>query len=366
MKRKSIEWQFFDSDTEAEWDEQTLASQLTAQDGDSNSQDKSKAARKMRYLYELIGVIALLYGLTVYLLWQQAAQRIAVMENEVMALHSAVSPSLQTMTADDVTPIPANNIAIPFQLETAYLHFEASPETREIVEQIALRVDGKYQQLHRDFGLALPSATEKLKIVVDPPIYIPADSTTVSFYYPVTDEKQLVAVHPQFAAKRYGISEVEALTTELFVRVAMNLIENAVANRQIKSQWQGMTLALETYVQLEYGHNHNWQWEDMFLLQRYNAQSRSLDLVHGMINEPEGQSTDQSQVSPIAFAAANPLVEFIVVTYGDDKMSALLGAFEEYNSWETLTPRCFISRLTNLRSSGTLISAHTTQSQGNW
>ena len=196
----------------------------------------------------------------------------------------------------------------------------------------------EYQQLHQNFGLSLPVDGQKFQIFVDPVEY--AIDPVMNVYYPITDEKHLVVIHPKFAARRYGISEDDALTTALFSRLAMKLIEKAVANRALKPQWQAMTLALKTHVQLENGFNDNWQWDDPLLHHRYNTQSYSLDLVHNMIDAP-WQTEHQPQVSPIAFATANPLIEFILVIYGNDKVPELLDAFEEHDTWETLTPALF-------------------------
>ena len=101
MTRKAVEWHFFDPDTAAEWDEQMAAKQPGAPAADDNAHETSQAARKVRYLYELICVIALLYGLSVYLLWQQAAQRIAVLEQEVATLR------------DDVVSVAQSHLVAP-------------------------------------------------------------------------------------------------------------------------------------------------------------------------------------------------------------------------------------------------------------
>ena len=156
-------------------------------------------------------------------------------------------------------------------------------------------------------------------------------------------EREVAALRNADLALQDAISEADELTTGRPTVLSAELLEKAVVNsRAIRPQWQGMVLALKTYVELENGHNHNWQWEDLFLLQRYNAQSRSLDFVLDLNHESVEKVSEQlPHASPTAYVTANPLVEFILVTYGVDTMPKLLDAFEEHDSWETLTSALF-------------------------
>ncbi|MEZ4708146.1 MAG: hypothetical protein R3A44_13125 [Caldilineaceae bacterium] len=341
MARQNLEWLFSDADVEAAWLEQTATAQPDLSGADGAPEEANHAPIKLTYLYELICGIALLYGVILYLLWQQTTAQNAVIAQEIIALHNEVSALQQSIRNDEMPLSREASGAGPFHFETAYLSFETSAQSVAIVERIAPRVDARFQQYHHDFGLSLPLSTEKLKIIVDPDVRVDYPVVDMGQLYPATREEQLVVPHPKFTAKQHGASEADVLTTELSSRLAMHLLKKVIASREIKPQWQGMTLALKTHVQLEHGYNRNWQWEDMFLLHRYNAQSASLAFVHDVIRAPEGTNEQWSQPSPSAYATANTLVEFILVTYGDDKVPALLDAFSEHDAWETLTPALF-------------------------
>ena len=330
MARQSLEWHFFDAEKETEWSKRT--NQLADQESSSHSEETICNAPKMRYVYELICAIALLYGVVAYLLWQHVAQRNAVIEGDVAALRDEVA-ALQRSGLEGGKGTIYEDSSTSLHIETTYLHFAVSPKTAEVVRESAPHIDAKFQQLHRDFGLPLSLTAEKLRIIV-----APATNGNDLF----TAEHQLVVAQYQSAVKQYGISKADALTIGVLGKLSQQLLEQAINHRTIKPQWQGMVLALKTHVELDNGYNHNWQWEDSFLLQRYNAQSRSLELVHELIHESvEGPDEQWSQVSPTAYATANPLMEFILVTYGYDKVPELLDAFEEHASWETLTPALF-------------------------
>ncbi|MEZ4619083.1 MAG: hypothetical protein R2867_26710 [Caldilineaceae bacterium] len=333
MRRQTLEWQFCDADAETAWPPQTPSVQLIGDDTGKTTAGAPQPSPKARYRYELVCGIALLYGITVYLLWRQATGQIAVIERDMVALRNEFTAFKQRGIENDLAT--SDEIINATSIETPYLHFEASPKTVGTVKHMAQRVDTKYQQLHQEFGLSLPVNGKKFKIYIDPVNY--TIDPVMHAYYPITDEEQLVVIHPKFAARQYGISEDDALTTALVSRLATNLLEKAVASRAIKPQWQAMTLALKTYIQLEHEYNHHWQWQDMFLLHRYNAQGASLAFVHDIIHASEGTNEQWSQPSPSAYATANTLIEFILVTYGDDKVSALLDAFTEHDTLETLT-----------------------------
>lgn len=334
--REPLEWQFSDSDAETDWPPKTLSKQLAKEDISRNGTGTWRSSRKTRYLYELICAIALLHGVIVYLLWQQAEQRIEVMESELAVLHEQMTTLQQNDAADPVPTVDGNHSGL---VETTYLRFVASSEMLDSVKHIASSIDAKYRQLHRDLNLSLPVAGERLNIAVVPVFHLRDPVRHV--YQPNSEEEQLVIVYPQSAANQDGTSEDEALAAELLVRLSQRLFEQAVSKRRIKSQWQGMIMALKTHIQFMHGAKHNRQWDELFLRHRHNAQSYTLTFVHDIIDGPEGESEQRSQPSATAYATANTLAEFMLVTYGTNKVPALLDAFVEHDTWETLTPALF-------------------------
>lgn len=336
MTQQPLEWQFCDTDAAIEWPSETASGQFVPEDAAGSAQAVPRSSSKMHYLYELICAIALLYAISVYLLWQQAAARITAMEREVAALHNEIVALPQKSAEDALATTNGKDMGT---VETTYLRFVVSLDLLTSVTRIASSIDANYQRLHRDFNLSLPVAGEKLNIVI-----IPVSHTGDSarrLYQPTIEEEQLLIVYPQSAAKLNGISPDEALSAELLVRLSQRLFGQAVGSRLIKPQWQGTVMALRTYIQVTHGSKRNRQWDDRLLLDRYNAQHYSLTSVHDIIHESAGASEQWSQPGPTAYATAHTLVEFILVTYGNDSVPLLLDAFAEHDSWETLTPALF-------------------------
>lgn len=288
------------------------------------------------HLYELLLAITLLYGVAGYLIWQQAAQRMAALENELATLRSELSPQPVAVAAERASQIStARDDSRPSeldQMETAHLHFEMSPRASASVQAVAQRIDATYQQFHHDFGVPLPPPTDKLQLIVDPALNQSADSAV---------GKTLIVPLPQAAAKQYALTMTDALTNTLLGKLALHVLDRALQNRKIQPQWQVMILALKTHLQFEYGYNQNWQADSTLLANGHQAQNRPLSLVLAEQSATADLTDPGLHVSPTALATAEPLVEFILATYGYAEVPALLDAFATHESWETLIPSVF-------------------------
>lgn len=106
-------------------------------------------------------------------------------------------------------------------------------------------------------------------------------------------------------------------------------------------QWQAIITGLHLYLEREHGHHPNWQQAEVYLVRRHLAQSRSIDLVQSVFTAATAEQSDLLLYPPIADEVADPLIEFMLETYGYARLPALLAAFETHTTWETLTPVVF-------------------------
>ncbi len=333
MADESIEWHFFDDENEAVWAAKTPL-QRSQQLGNSGGEQSTPRSATPRYAPELLLGIILIYTAALFLFWHHMGAQLDQLEQELEALHTELVAEQQGDPTGNVGSGSDAQIPSRFQIQTDYLHFTASPATSAVVQAVAAEIDAKFQQMHADLGFSDLLPATKLNIIVD---------IATNEERPFTDDQQLVVNHPKTMAEKYKISEAEALTTQLSIMLARHLLNSAINRSAIKQQWQGMVLAMQTYIQLEHGYNQQWQRQDHSLLHRHNAQGRSLDWTDDVIVlvPSERQSGPLLQVSPTAYATADPLVEFMLVTYGHGKVAELLVAFTEHDSWETLTPALF-------------------------
>lgn len=324
QQNKPLEWHLFEEGADdATWHDHV------GKHG-TNARDNSQGVGRLPRLHEFILGMVLLYGVAIFLVWQKAEHHIATLENEVAALRDQLAQQQNASDGEaDVADAPPQH-----RFETDHLRFETSARMAALVEPIAASSDTKYQQLHQHFGLPLPTLGDRIEIIVD----LPVDQVD-----PLRRERTLIILSPTIIAKRYGISEEDALTAEVFAGLTQHVLNKAVSERDIKPQWNAMTLAFYLHLQREYRHYLDWQHNPLYLQRRQLAQSRTLDQAlqtTNTIREPPATEY-QMRLGPTAEEIADPLAEFILTAYGDAYVSLLLDAFEEHTSWETLTPAVF-------------------------
>lgn len=157
-------------------------------------------------------------------------------------------------------------------------------------------------------------------------------------------EQSLLSATPlsQEAPAVIGSDEFEALLVE------------AIATKDIQSQWWLLPTALLQYVQRENGPDTNWQNNTPYRHRRHLAQQYSIDLIlqstNAILRQAEyeyngPEATNQSEMdqfsSGIPYMIADPLIEYILETYGYDRIPALLHGFETYEDWDDLAADVF-------------------------
>lgn len=283
-----------------------------------------------RRLYELILGFAFLYGIAVFLIWQHSEQRISTIEEELNELQSELPLSTSKIDEDRVT---TDDILVDqHHIQTQYLHFISSDIVAEVVQKISKDVNTKYQQLHADFDLTI-STMDKLKIYVDnAPPSLNNEGASHAVFISIVD------------SATYGLEA--ALATELSMRLAEKVVQKVTRGRTFPSEWQAMTIGLSAFIHRENGHNTDWKLEEIFLHRRHMARNYSIARVQRTVLRPstpmqEAPSTEIRQPDNIAYDVADPLIEYILDSYGYSTVPKLLDAFEAHSSWETLAPAVF-------------------------
>lgn len=316
VSNRRLEWHFMEAE-DGEW-----AARLDENRPDSNRPPghESAQARASFQLYEIVLGVALICAVAAYFVWQRVEQRMFVLESQIAAMRSEFSQgaSAAVNSANSHTAI----------IETDHLRFEASPPTVELVKLVALLNDEKYRELHQNFGLTTP--IDKVQIVVDP-----------AANHAQSDQHRLVIPSPDVAAKRYGIPVVDALKRGIFATLTKNVLDRALDGRKIKPQWRAMTGALQLYLQLENAYDRNWKEQPLFLRHRHLAQHQSIDPVLRMQSEAQTYDQEWSLNNQSAGNIADPLIEYILETYGYAQIPLLLDALEKHDTWETLAPAVF-------------------------
>lgn len=160
-------------------------------------------------------------------------------------------------------------------------------------------------------------------------------------------ENRLVEIESELAALRRGIQQPvpdeEALRVESPGTTEQvefeTIITEAIRARNIQPQWRSLTSALQTYLQRERTLDANWQYEQAFLARRHSAQRRTIQMA--VRARDTTHALEMSQHYLTADEVADPLIEYILETYGYLRLPALLDGFEEHATWEELAPDVF-------------------------
>lgn len=286
-------------------------------------------------LYELLLAIALIYGIAVFWVWQRTEQKMTLLGNEMASLQQElieVKSEAINDWSDHTERISTEDSTQPLihQFETDYLQFEVGEREADIVKSSLLSIDSTYRQFHQDLGVPLNLSASKLKIIVDPIKGLPE-----------YDEQILVIPSPRIAAKRYEVAEADALLNEISMRLIANVLDKALQNRDVKPQWHGLVLELSFYLRRENGYDKNWQQTDKYLQRRHLAQDRAISLVQGLSYATDSAIDDWAKQEDVTAQIADPIIEFVIETYGYSITPTLLDAFEKYTSWDTLLPSVF-------------------------
>ncbi len=334
LSNQELDWTFDEDGVSGETSGITPMVQST-----DNLQAPVHPARRPYWLYELFVSVVLIYGIGVFLLWQQTERRIGLLETELDIIQDTAQTQGANATAMRTGPNHAEASTVtsaiamlPHRIETEHLTFVTSEATADLVRSLALRSDVKYQQLRRDFGLSLSRPAGKVTIVVDP-----ADKTLGS------GEQLLVVPAPATAAVYYNIAELEVLQNDIFKELTKQAVNQAMSGRTFRRQWRAMSSGLQFYLQREHGHRRHWQQEATYHLRRVHAQQHSIDHVLLRVDAEQLIDSYAEWLSRDAIAdeVADPLVEFILETYGYPRVPVLLDAFETYDSWEAVAPAVF-------------------------
>jgi hypothetical protein len=316
VKRREtpLDWLFPD---EQEWDEERL------QRRDRSSGDLDSAlsqARRQRWWWMLAAALCTLV----------AAQ---------LALHRtpAVEPPPQPQTATGVA-------AAVRSIETAFFRIYYREQDAQVVAAVATGLDALYAQLHSDFGLAPPSPKDKVWVFVPDALahhYAPLllennVSNTVEMSRHVETAHDPVLVPVTALSPTTTASPSSVLTRHLANALALRTLAEAQRQRTIRPGWQTMSDGL-----------HYYFWANQ-LGEQVLPEVVALAL-HWRPRPPLPAYRITGAAPPHALSAndwleiilAAGLVDYLVQTYGRERLDVLLDGFSRYYSWVLLSRTVF-------------------------
>lgn len=215
-------------------------------------------------------------------------------------------------------------------LDTDYFHLEFYQRDAEAIEAAVDKLDALYVELRRDAGLGTPATNYKLAVEVLPR----TDRVTWRF-----SADELSVTSPILQQVPEGASHADQLIRLVAYPLARRVLGEATDAMQVESYWQPV---------LD-GVRHWFGWEDEpvpsawhyyieGLLRDRIAHAPAVELTY--LVTPHWRALGRSDWW-VRILAAETVVEYAVETYGRDRLPALLQAFENHETWETLIPAVF-------------------------
>lgn len=286
-------------------------------------------------LYELFLLFVVVVALVGTVLWQRSVNRLAELEAQVQALQEQLALADTPLKSDTVSTGTARERAQPSVLhliESDYFRFVVDPGNMAVVSTVVARIDANYRQLCADLGVDAMLGQDKLMIYV-------IDNTYGRKSSPYAEDVEITVDLSSYGqVTTTGWSEqVQLIYNDLFGQLARHTLDEALSNRQIKLQWNAVIDSLYRYLAQSQLPKPVGALQSYELQRCYVAQTYSPNLAKLRFEPGDWMYPDYT----VAYAAADPLVEYILVTYGRESIPQLLDALREYGDWAEIAPAAF-------------------------
>ncbi len=238
-------------------------------------------------------------------------------------------------------------------LETAHFRFVFHRRDAEAVAAVAGEIDELYAALRSDAGLiASPTPCE-----TDMPRSTGEESTceesdtagklltievvprTDVMYWRFTDER-LTVPSPALMPVPVDLPDVIRLRQSILYPLARQVLDEALQQRRVQPQWQPVAYGLHLW--LIWNDNSlpsAWRYHVEGLLQKRLKANTPLHLSDLLSSGAEKWWDREGRW--LHTMAAGTVVEYIVATYGRERLPALVRGLGEHENWDTLIPAVF-------------------------
>ncbi|MEZ4868086.1 MAG: hypothetical protein R3C14_42550 [Caldilineaceae bacterium] len=304
-------------------------------DSSSVEQKQTSTTASTRVVYEVFILIIVIGALAAAILWQKTEDRLAQLEAEIQILQDKMS------VADNLLDVKTTSVDVGAEstkppvlhvIEADFLRFMVESGNMAAVSPIAFKIDRDYQQLCADLGIDPLSGQEKLMVYV-------TDNTNGRNPNPYAELVGITLDVSAYAQRAtIGASDrTQLLYNELMGQLARRSLDGALSDRQVKLQWN-------TVIDYLYHHLTQSQLpkpvEDLYtyeLARRHFAQTLAPNAAQLRYEPGAWMYPDHD----LANTVADPLVEYILVTYGRESIPQLLDALSAYDDWEEIAPAVF-------------------------
>lgn len=219
-------------------------------------------------------------------------------------------------------------------LETDHLRFEYRSRDAQMIEASARRLDHIYVTLHQMLALALPSASEKHTFVITPEMVNESGNLTNrnAIVSPLLSQR-----HQNSSIEAYLRQTVITRMTYLTVNRRISVSQNLNQRGGSSYRWRNMQIGLRRWLRMELLNSVS-PW-DQRAIKVFEAElATSLPLTLRDVSEEDLDLLTDRTYRYWHGGAALSLIDYIVDTYGEEVLPALVRGLQSDRRWKELIP----------------------------
>lgn len=212
-------------------------------------------------------------------------------------------------------------------LETPHFHFRYYERDAEAVEALVAEAEALYTQLRADAGLPPDPTTRSMTIEVVPRL----DVTSWRFVGDV-----LTIPSPALLPVPVDHPDTDRLARSLARPLSARVLGEALSQTPVRAGWYPLVEGVARWASWQAGPLPSpWEMHLGDVLRKLLASGHPPSL--NILTSPAPYSVDRW----IRAKAAETFIDFVVVTYGRERLPALLRGLSLHSSWDTLIPDVF-------------------------
>ncbi len=305
----------------------------------------SSATRSLTAIYESFLIFTILVAFVGVMLWQRSTTRMAGLEAQVQTLAAQLAAaeraSEQAAIAKDVQSQPQAK-TVRHIVERDVLRFVVESANLPAIIPLTAKVDEAYRRLCEDLALDPLANGEKRTIYVtdqvnsdsaelftalDMIVVVAAPQT-----YPALDVEGAIT-----ASAIPGRELTEQIYNDLYQQLARKALADAIAARRIKLVWNVFIGHLTQQV----ARNQPLKTAAVALTSNVEVSHVAQTLSPAVVEVKYEPGNWMYGDNTWAHTVAEPLVAYILATYGRASIPPLLDALSVYDSWDEIPPVVF-------------------------
>lgn len=212
-------------------------------------------------------------------------------------------------------------------LETAHLHFEFYGVDSQDMAEIAPQMEASFLQLYQLLAISVPASQSKLKFGIVP--------ETASGWMAEGDAYEIAS--PRVSKVPDGLSDADFLGQNIMSHLVYRVLNSGQDGRSVTAvyRWRTMQWALSGWLRTTVlAQRSPWHQQAEAHFRSYLQEHWPLRLS-GIAELGSNEPRDRIHIMG-QYKVAESVIDYVVDTYGHERLPLFLRSFRRYNNWDQL------------------------------